>query len=287
MNEPLKTVKDGINIVTDLIKAAGENPQVKQTGENLGHATLTISKTINNALLPLAAINFAFDKARKYFNEKFQPDLVEKTKLIPEEHITEPKASVAGPALQGLAFAHEEPNLKEMYLNLLATAMDRRIASSAHPAFVEIIKQLEGEEAGLLRFILRSSVNLSIAQIRKTATGEKGWIEVATHLMNLCSSESLQPVENPDHPAMVDNWIRLGLVEVTYDKHFLDEKAYEWVDRRPEYKRLKAEHENDRTKITIKPGIIARTALGLKFAAAAGLLQEHAVSNQCEPPVGG
>ena len=271
MVDPIKTAKDGLGLVSDLIKAAGENPQVREAGTNLGEAALTISKTINNALLPLAAINFAFDKARRYFSEKFQSDLQDKTRTIPVDQIVEPKASVAGPALQGLAFTHEEPNLREMYLSLLATAMDLRVASTAHPAFVEIIKQLESEEAHLLRLMLRASGPLPIVQVRTTTVGVNGWREIATHIMDLRDSESAQPVENPNLPAMVDNWLRLGLVEVDYGKFVVGEERYAWVENRPEYKRLKTENESEEKKVTYERGCMIRTALGLKFAAAVGL----------------
>jgi len=275
MKDPLKTAQAGISILTEIMKTAGENPQVREAGVNLGQAALTITKTINNALLPLAAINFAFDKARKYFSEKFKDDLLQKTQPIPLDQIVEPKASVAGPALQGLAFSYEEPNLKEMYLSLLATAMDRRVASSAHPAFVEIIRQLEGQEAGLLRAILCTSFSLPIVQVRLTNTGQPGWRDLGTHLMDMVDESSMEPVEEPNQPAMVDNWIRLGLVEVSYDKHLTDKQVYEWVEKRPEYKKLKVEHASDTTKVTYQRGIIRRSAFGLKFAAAAGLLTDN------------
>lgn len=154
INDSIKTATSGVALVGEIIKAAGDNPNVKEAGQNLGQTALTITRTINNALLPLAAVNFAFDKARIYFAEKFQQDILQKASAIPPEQIIEPKASIAGPALQGLAFTHEEANLKDMYLSLLATAMDGRVASEAHPAFVEIIKQLNSEEANLIRGVL-------------------------------------------------------------------------------------------------------------------------------------
>ena len=138
-DDPLTAAKGTISLVGEVLKAAGDDPKVREAASNLGQTAVTITETINNALLPLAAVNFAFDKARAYFDGKFQQDISEKTAAIPLEHIVEPKASVAGPSLQGLAFAHEEPNLKAMFLSLLATAMDGRVAPNAHPAFVEII----------------------------------------------------------------------------------------------------------------------------------------------------
>src|SRR4051812_17388195 len=114
LEDGLKNAKDGIAVLGEVIKAAGDNPDVKAAGAQLGKTALTITKTINNALLPLAAVNFAFEKAKAYFAGPFQDDMAEKAASIPEEDIIEPKASIAGPALQGLAFAHEEANLKAL-----------------------------------------------------------------------------------------------------------------------------------------------------------------------------
>lgn len=113
--DSMKTAKDGIVVLGEIIKAAGDSPQAKEAANNLGQTAVTLTKTINNVLLPLAAVNFAFDKARSYFNGRFQQDLGEKTAKIPSENVVEPKASIAGPALQGLAFTHEEPSLKDMF----------------------------------------------------------------------------------------------------------------------------------------------------------------------------
>jgi hypothetical protein len=41
-----------------------------------------------------------------------------------------------------------------MYVNLLATAMDRQTAEKAHPAFVEIIRQLTPDEARLMSHLV-------------------------------------------------------------------------------------------------------------------------------------
>ena len=273
IDEPLKAAKDGISLVSEIIKAAGDNPNVKEAAGNLGQSAVTLTKTINNALLPLAAINFAFDKARAYFNGKFQQDLSEKASRIPSEAMVEPKASIAGPTLQGLAFTHEEPGLKDMYLNLLATAMDGRISITAHPAFVEIIKQLDAEDADLMRGALSTRAAIPIARLLITTIGEQGYKIVTTHLLNLCGGPlQTTPIENPRLPAMIDNWSRLGLVEVDYNQHLTDAASYEWVEQRPEVVRFRQEHETETVKVTHQKGILTRTQLGLRFASAVGLL---------------
>lgn len=268
--ESLKIAKEGVSLVTEIIKAAGNHPTAKEAAGNLGQTAVTLTKTINNALLPLAAINFAFDKARIYFASQFQQDISEKAATIPPEHIIEPKASIAGPTLQGLAFTHEEPNLKDMYLNLLATAMDSRVASNAHPAFVEIIKQLDSEDAKLVRGALQSQSPLPIIQIQsKLKSG--GYNVLLRHVINLIDLPSKLSVENPRLPAMIDNWIRLGLVEVAYDKYLQDIAHYSWAEQRPEYLHLSETLNSDEQKIEFVKGIIQRTELGKQFATAIGL----------------
>lgn len=174
--------------------------------------------------------------------------------------------------IQSLAFSHEEPNLKDMYLNLLATAMDSRGASDAHPAFVEIIKQLNSEEAHLLTFVLRLD-NMPIAQIKKVKADLPGWRLLQTHVLNLIDTSSQLPIENPRQTAMVDNWIRLGVVRVGYTEWLTAERAYDWVEERPEYHRIKQQYEGESdVKITFEKGILSRTDFGEKFALATRLL---------------
>lgn len=262
---------NGLAVVVEIIRTAGENPQIKEAGHNLGNAALTITKTINNALLPLAAVNFAFDKARIYFNEKFSEDLSKKAESIPLENLIEPKASIAGPTLQGLAFTYEEPQLKNMYLSLLATSMDSRIASRAHPAFVEIIKQLSSDEAHLLKTILSTGNSSAIAEVRLDTEEKFGWNLIRSHLCDLTNTSNNEPVEIPKLPSMIDNWVRLGLINVSYSTNFTSPGSYDWVERRPEFIRYKQLHETDTRKLSYSKGIMTRTALGAEFAAAVGL----------------
>ncbi|SCX76990.1 DUF4393 domain-containing protein [Nitrosospira sp. Nsp13] len=270
IEENIKNAKDGVALIGEVIKAAGNNPQVKEAGQELGKTALTVTKAINNVLLPLAMLNFAFDKARKYYSEQFAIDMAQKAARIPPEEIIEPKASIAGPAIQGLAFCHEEPDLKEMYLNLLASAMDGRNANLAHPAFVEIIKQLNTTEAQLIGAILKSQTGLPIVELRLN-TGVKGYHILLRHLLDLKSQSTQQSAEDEGMPAIVDNWIRLGLVTVTYQAQLLDEANYSWVESRPEYRRFWDTPHLDGESVVFQKGIIVKTAFGDQFAKAVGL----------------
>jgi hypothetical protein len=262
--------KTTAEVVSAIVKAAGDDPKAKEAAHNIGESAVVITRLINNALMPLAAVNFAFQKAREYFSRKFQADLAEKTAKIPLDKVVEPKASIAGPALQGLAFTHEEADLREMYLSLLATAMDGRTSSEAHPAFVEIIKQLTAEEALLLKTILCFPSPEPIVELRARTDNSGGWTVVARHILNYTAQPSGVPLENPRLAAMVDNWIRLGLVEVSYSSHLIGEDKYRWAEDRPELVRAR-EGRADPAKVYCHQGIISKTALGAQFARSVGL----------------
>lgn len=269
----MKNTQESVGVVVEILRAAGDDPKVKEAASNLGTTAVTLTKAINNVLIPLAAINFAIDKAKTYFSERFPNDLAEKAASIPAENIVEPKASIAGPALQGLAFTHEELELKDMYLSLLATAIDSRVAGNAHPAFVEIIRQLSGEEAELIKPALRAQSPIPIVQLRSKQVNGTSYNTVMRHLLDLHDPETQVPIQNNRLPAMIDNWIRLGLVEVLYDTYLTAEGRYSWAEERPEFVELSAKLNSNERVLEAKRGIISRTELGKQFAAAVGICE--------------
>ncbi|MBL4750714.1 MAG: DUF4393 domain-containing protein [Amylibacter sp.] len=272
MGNPIDTGKKIIDVAATVMNMSADTPELKEAGENVSQTALTISKAINNCLLPIAVVNFAFDKGRKYFEEQFQQDLENVTTDIPEENIIEPKASLAAPVLQGLAFSHEELPLKEMYLNLLKSTMDSRNNNIAHPAFAKVIEQLTAEEAKELKPIMEEKNSTPIIKIvRELENGSTS--SLVNHIYDYRDSNTGMAVEFPALSAMVDNWVRLGLINVTYSEYLTRENAYDWADNRPEYLRflkLVGSHhdKNGEFKFNFKKGILRQTAFGENFSKA-------------------
>jgi hypothetical protein len=92
--DPVRSAGTGVQLVGDLIRIAGENPEAREAGKNLGKAALTITTAINNCLLPLAALNFGIEKAKAYFNGKFQEEIARKISKIPADQVVPPKPSL-------------------------------------------------------------------------------------------------------------------------------------------------------------------------------------------------
>lgn len=82
-----------------------------------------------------------------------QKTVTEKLKDVPPEEIVPPRVAVAGPTIEALRFAAEEPTMRELYANLLATSMKAKKQGKAHPAYVDIIRQLEVIDVHVLNFI--------------------------------------------------------------------------------------------------------------------------------------
>ncbi|MEO7624873.1 MAG: DUF4393 domain-containing protein [Nocardioides sp.] len=203
---------------------------------------------------------------REYFDEEFGRDLASKTAHILDENLVTPRASVAFPAMQGLGYSLDEPELKEMYLNLLATATDGRRQSTAHPAFAETIKQLAPEEASALQTALEVGA-WPMIEVRRVADGMK-YSVARRHIVYMVNTESGEPVRSAECNAWIDNWVRLGLFETSYSTSFAREGAYDWAEDHPDVVEERSVAETDGLTVVVQRGRLDITAFGKRFAAA-------------------
>jgi hypothetical protein len=134
-----------------LLELAKDSPTMQLAAETLARRIAVKQAIILKLYRPLAAV---LGVSRAYFDDEFATDLADHVSEIPDEHLTTPPPSIALPAMQGLAFSLEEPDLKEMYLKLLAAASDDRRPYDAHPSFAQIIRELSSDEAKLLQWCL-------------------------------------------------------------------------------------------------------------------------------------
>lgn len=259
----LDDTSKGVSTLKAVMDIAGKSPELTDAGENIAKSAKTITSLINNCLLPIAVANFAFEKGRAYFETKFQQDLEQATAHIRAEDLVEPKALLAAAVLQGLTFSHDDENLKSLFLSLLSTAMNGKSSENAHPAFVEIIKQLSSLEAGLLNLIFRSSGTIPIVQLRREATDGNGFDQFVNHVLNL-HIDANKPTNDPQLVRTAfDNWERLGLIRVKYDEHFVDAGAYSWVNNNAQMILFRSIHPD--RKINFERGILRITDFGTAF----------------------
>ena len=77
----------------------------------------------------------------------------EKMSGVNPENVIEPEPYIAVPALQGISYCMDNDELRNLYANLLATAMQKDKKESVLPAFTEIIKQMSPTDAILMKNI--------------------------------------------------------------------------------------------------------------------------------------
>ncbi|MDC7229732.1 MAG: DUF4393 domain-containing protein [Sphaerochaetaceae bacterium] len=134
--------------VSEIVKTAKE--VLPQTVSETDGAISTMVGLFNNVVLyPVKRANIYY----RYKLECFEKDLRQRMEQVPADNICEPKISIAGPTLEALKYTYDEQDLREMYVNLLASSMDSAKTKDAHPSFVEIIKRMDPLDARLMKQI--------------------------------------------------------------------------------------------------------------------------------------
>lgn len=213
-------IRDAADAVKGLVDAVPIYEDALQpAAKEVGTALQTVAKTIHVALAPLSMMVWGYDRLRDYLERA----LSEKLKDVPPERIVTPDPSVAGPAVEALRFAAHHPDLREMYANLLARAMDAETTRLAHPAYVEILKQLSPDEAKLVaRFAKENAVSL-IHINAVTAAGREH------RYRNLSLAGAEAGCANPDMtPTYLDNLTRLGIIRIPYNQKLSGIRASEY-----------------------------------------------------------
>jgi len=166
-------------------------------------------------------ILYPMKKARityRYKLECFEEDLRKKVEKIPPEELQMPKLMIAGPTLEALKYSYDEQTLREMFVNLLATSMDRRQNASIHPAFVEIIKQLSPLDARFINIFRNRNSYPGITVYKKTHDIVTPYLQDVIELYEF--SNSFEKFEQIHLTMVLDNLIRLGLI--VKDSELLD-----------------------------------------------------------------
>lgn len=251
--------------VSETIKEAKGLETVKETDSLLS----IIPRTVKAALLDLRVWILNQEAKFSEMEQLVSQRLSDKDPYL----IAPPEPYVAVPALQALSYSMDNEVLKELYANLLAKAMYLETKLLVHPSFVEIIKQMSPTDALLLKEISQIILLPTLVIMKKTDENH-GEIKISTIITELkLAGVSYQNIE-----ISTSNLDRLGLINATIDRHYTDDKIYEFLETHPDVELLiqqKVEEEkskNDQTDIdTInkrfvkRKGLIEVTPLGRAF----------------------
>lgn len=196
--------------------------------------------------------------------EQFKKRLSEKVGNIPQEDRIEPSESIVGPALEAAKYRIDTEELRELFANLIASSLDAKKASSVHPAFSEIIKNLSPQDAkaiGKLAY-LRDSHIIPVISI------DENVMSIPNNLNHYCMlADEFGFAESN---TIISSLLRCGLIELNYvfskDTNF---QGFTFDDMETKFATLrgiKRVGRNVGNPLTYKYGVVCLTALGYEFA---------------------
>ncbi len=239
--QAVATITEKVPVYQDAIPPAAQE---------LGKGLHLVVRAVTAALTPLEGFIWGIDQIRDFVRSK----VAEKLRSVPPEEIQEPEPHIAVPAIEALRYTGAKEELAEMYANLLATSMDVKTALHAHPAFVDMIKNLSPDEARMLRH-LSSNTLYPVINIKLVQNDNNSFIVVHRHVSLLGLDAQCQyPFLAANY---LDNLVRLGLAEIPESGFLMDESIYKRIedyaqikdlldsykklpDRRPEVEKLRA-----------------------------------------------
>jgi hypothetical protein len=130
---------------------------------------------------------------------------------VPKEKIVAPNPRIAVPAVQALTYSMDDAVIRTMFARLLAADMNADMKGKAHPAFVEIIKEMTPVDAKVLRTLRENGAQVEYVG-QMTAGGRalelgKG---VSFEIEGATPQECLRSLSN---------LARIGLIVVRYDSY--------------------------------------------------------------------
>lgn len=249
-----------VKAVTDLAKTVPiYQDSVQPAAKEIGKQLQIIAKTINIALSPIKALVWSYEKLEHFISN----EVAQKLASTPEADIQTPKANIAVPAMQGLMLSEDEPELQELFANLLAAAIDKITATKAHPAFIEAIKQMTPDEAKLMRYFATANA-LPTITIRSELKDSLGGSDLIRHYSLFGIKANCQ---NPELATIgVDNLIRLGLITIQEDYSYVDKSLYDET-KSSEFvvKTCELVNKQENRKATLVEEMVVITELGQQF----------------------
>lgn len=214
--------------------------------DDLAHpAAVAIGKTLS---LPLRAVNALLSPFEKWIIQReanldaVSQEVAQKVENIPTEKLTSPEPYVAVPALQAISYSMGNTELRDMYANLLAKAINIDTKESVHPAYVEMIKQMSPMDALLLKQMHESGVWIFpivtvrfqeiSPQIFNTLPSFRQFTPGIDCLTNLISIHGKVP-ENAAISSNVENLARLQLVNLDASRFLEDISQYACFENFP------------------------------------------------------
>lgn len=217
----------------DLIKTApqiyedGLRDTVKESGKFLARIPRAINAALSGLDIWIAKREFNVEETKRILAEKLEH--VDPEKIVP------PDPHIAVPAMQAIAYSMDSNELRNMYANLLAKAMNSDLKDTVRAAFVEVIKQMEPIDAINLSLFRDEIDGLPVAQYQKVVVTRLDNDDDSIYISHIANDGDnyyiLQTnvfISNPDNldiesqAISISSLERLGLITILWDTSVSD-----------------------------------------------------------------
>ena len=177
------------------------------------------------------AINAAFSGLDKWIlNKEYAIDetkklLEKKLENIDPDKIVEPEAYVAVPAIQAISYSMNSEELRNLYANLLAKAMNSDTKDMVHPSFVEIIKQMSPVDSIVFKTIMERQVNPIVDLVYEKRI-EGRLFPISSRILDKNISDiNIAPIETVCFS--IDCLLKQSLISINGDNSYTDQTLYD------------------------------------------------------------
>lgn len=188
--------------------------------------------------------------------EIFKKSLEDKINKIPEENRIEAKTQIVMPALENSKYCIEEPELREMFANLISASIDNRKNNILHPSFGELLKTMSPLDAQNL-LLLQSKKYLPVCDIKLILSDIPSYSYVITNLF-LMNPDCTKIQESSQS---ISSLIRLGLIEGPNNECLEQPNAYDVYEEVLNTLRSK----NPSSNLKLEKRVIRLTPIGISF----------------------
>ena len=211
-----ETIDKAVDKLVEPVYKDVAQPIIKSTGSALSFC----SQFIVSRIKPFMYFKI---KESEYKIKEIDIKLAKKYEHIPDENKTEPRTNILGPAVDVLKYNLQEEHIKEMFVNLIGNDMDKTKQTRVLPSYIEIVKQLSKDDAEFLCYLKNkySMQDIPLIRLKLVNNDSTCFSYVSTDCICMHNDEP-----TGISPIVLDNLIRLKLVEIPFDEFIANTSIY-------------------------------------------------------------
>jgi hypothetical protein len=214
--------REGAKLLPEVYKDALQ-PAMREVGTTLG-------RVVRMSLAGVRGAAWSWERAEAWVEATVEERL--HRRKTPEERVIPPPPQLAAGVIRGVQAVGDDGDgtLRDLFANLLATAMDRESAILAHPAYASILSQITPDEAKILLAVGSNRYRRILWKVTTYLVKTSGQIDYSSQ-QAFVPLKKVVDLENPFAlESYVDNLARLGILTRDESSYHSDLMMSTWKE---------------------------------------------------------